>query len=130
MATDPLEKAKLIADGMENRRALDVMILDVGDLMTITEYFVICHGRSQTHVDAISQGLQGYLGERGIKPDHREGGRGARWVILDCGSAVAHIFAEDARDYYDLERLWEDAPVVDHLTDGDATDLASEGETA
>lgn len=114
MATDPLQRALLIAQGMEKRRALDVMVLDMHQLMTVTDYFVICHGRSQVHVDAIGETVQKHLEQHGLRPNHREGRKGSRWLILDYGVAVAHIFTEDARDFYDLERLWEGAPVVEH----------------
>lgn len=114
MSIEPLDKALLIAQGMEKRRALDVMLLDMRELMTITDYFVICHGRSLVHVEAIAESVGDFMEQNGIRPDHKEGGRGQRWVILDYGSAVAHIFSEDARDFYDLERLWEEAPVVEH----------------
>ena len=116
----------LIAQGMENRRALDVMILDMQRLMTLTDYFVICHGRSHTHVDAIGEAVEEHLEGQGLRPYHREGKRGARWVILDYGSAVAHVFTEEARDFYDLERLWEDAPVVDHLADEPAHEASED----
>ena len=96
MATDPIDKAMLIAQGMEKGRAVDVMVLDMRRLMTITDCFVICHGRSQTHVDAIGEAVERHMKEKGIQPDHREGGRGSRWVILDYGSAVGHVFALSA----------------------------------
>jgi len=114
---EPVEKALLVAQGMERRRALDVMILDMRELMVITDYFVICHGRSTSHVDAITDEIEDFTGEHGLKPRHREGGRHAKWMILDFGSVVAHIFTEETREYYDLERLWEDAPVVEHQSD-------------
>lgn len=106
----------MIAQGMDKRRGLDVMILDMRELMTLCDYFVICHGRSQPHVEAIGDTVRETLRDNGLRPDHTEGGRGARWIILDYGSAVGHVFTEEARDYYDLERLWEEAPVVDHVS--------------
>jgi len=90
------------------------MILDMRELMTICDYFVICHGRSLAHVEAIAETVEEHLSEQGLRPNHMEGGRKATWVILDCGSTVGHIFTEETRDFYDLERLWESAPVVDH----------------
>jgi len=106
MAIEPLEKALLLAEGMEQRRALDVMVLHMEELMTVTDYFVICHGRSQTHVDAIAESLEEWAEQHGL-----------RRVILDYGSVVAHIFTEEAREFYDLERLWGDAPVVEHVAE-------------
>jgi ribosome-associated protein len=121
----------LIAQGMEKRRGQDVMILDMRELMTITDYFVICHGRSKVHVEAIGESIEDFLEENGIRPDHREGRGSSRWMILDYGSAVAHVFSEDARDYYDLERLWEEAPVVEHVSeDAEAAEQTVTGETA
>jgi len=114
LALEPLEKAMLIAQGMDKRRALDIMVLDMQQLMSVTSYFVICHGRSQTHVDAIGQSIIEHMLENDARVDHREGGRGAVWNILDYGSAVAHVFTEEGRDFYDLERFWEDAPVIEH----------------
>ena len=117
MAIEPLEKAMLLAEGMEQRRALDVMVLHMEELMSVTDYFVISHGRSQTHVDAIAESLEEFAEQHGLRHRHREGGRGSSWVILDYGSVVAHIFTEEAREFYDLERLWGEAPVVEHVAE-------------
>ena len=126
MAADPLQKAMWIAEGMENRRALDVMVLDMRPLMTICDYFVICHGRSQTHAEAICEAVEDHMEQNGLRPNHREGRRGATWTVFDYGSAVGHVFTEAARDFYDLERLWEDAPVIEHAA---AADPPADGDT-
>lgn len=126
VSLEPLEKALLIAQGMERRRALDVMILDMRELMVITDYFVICHGRSTAHVDAITDEIEDFTAEHGLKSKHREGGRHAKWMVLDFGSVIAHVFTEETREYYDLERLWEDAPVVEHQVVTDETEESDE----
>ncbi len=105
------------AQAAADKKANDVVIIDVADLLVVTDYFVICHGRSQTHVDAIAESLEEWAEQHGLRHSHREGGRGSTWVILDYGSVVAHIFTEEAREFYDLERLWGDAPVVEHVAE-------------
>lgn len=93
------------------KKALDIQILDLRKLTTITDYFVICHGESTTQVRAICDHIQEKLEDEGIKVWHREGYENASWVLLDYVDVVTHIFLTETREFYSLERLWGDAPV-------------------
>ena len=88
------------------------MLLNVAELTTIADYFVICSGTSDRQVQAIAEGIL-EAGEReGRRPLGIEGLSAARWVLVDFGDVIAHVFTPEERDYYRLERLWGDAPVV------------------
>jgi ribosome-associated protein len=100
-----------------------IRILDVSGLLVITDHFVICSARNERQVRTVADAVEKRLAEaRGIRPVRREGERESRWVVLDYVDFVVHVFHNEERDYYDLERLWADAPVVDleeHWEDGD-----------
>lgn len=90
------------------------MVLDLRGLSDFTDYFVICHGSSSRQVLAIAQALEENLSkELGLEPDHVEGKRQGEWVLLDYIDFVVHVFVEEKRSFYALERLWGDAPRVE-----------------
>ncbi|MCX7597989.1 MAG: ribosome silencing factor [Armatimonadetes bacterium] len=107
---DARERAYGLARAALKRRATNVVILDVRKLTSICDYFVLCTGRSTIHVGAVADEMVEALSEHGVQPGHIEGRREARWVLLDYLSVVAHVFTQEAREYYGLERLWADAP--------------------
>ena len=88
-------------------------MIDVRELITITDYFVICSGTSDRQVDTIADGVVKELKEKGVPPVRREGESGAGWQLIDFVNLVVHVFSEEAREFYRLETLWADAPVVD-----------------
>ena len=94
------------------KQAADVTILDVHGLIVITDYFVICSGQTDRQVKTIVEEVEKAVRELGERPIRREGEAGARWVLLDYVDVVVHVFAEEERAYYDLERLWRDAPRI------------------
>jgi ribosome-associated protein len=100
------------ARAASSKQGRDVVILDVRDLLVITDYFVIASGSSDRQVRTIAEEIERALKEQGLKPVRREGEREGRWVLLDFVDFVAHVFQDDDRSYYDLERLWADAPRV------------------
>ena len=104
------ECAQLAAAAADQARALEIVILEVGKLMPFCDYFVICHGRSPAHQEAICDRVEELLREEGLRPHHREGEAKGDWTILDYGDVVLHVFSESARRFYDLERLWGEAP--------------------
>jgi ribosome-associated protein len=104
------EKAHAIAEAAAHRRAADIIILDLRALTSICDYFVICTGRSPVHVKAVADEIARTMAEGGSKPGHIEGLSEGRWVLLDFLSVVAHVFTGEAREYYQLEQLWWDAP--------------------
>jgi ribosome-associated protein len=107
-----LEAAKLCAEAADNKKAFDILILDLRSLTYITDYFVICSASNTTQVGAISDGIGEVLAKAGIRPSHVEGEAGANWVLMDYSDIVVHIFDEQTRSYYSLEKLWGDAPRI------------------
>ena len=93
-----------------DKQAERVVVLDVRELIVITDYFIIVSGTSERHVKSISEDIEKALRELGAKPVRREGEAGARWLLLDFIDVVVHVFDDEERDFYDLERLWADAP--------------------
>jgi ribosome-associated protein len=104
--------ARLAADALDGKKALDIALLDVGDLLQITEVFVIGTGTSRRHVVMLGEEVAEKLREHGRKPLRVEGGEEGEWVLLDFGDFVVHVFQELPRGFYDLERLWGDAPRI------------------
>lgn len=100
--------AELILD----RKAQDVAILDLRGIANSTDFFIIASGRSDTHVTAIADNMVDELKAEGVRPAGIEGMRSGRWVLVDYVDFVVHIFHPDARDFYQLERLWGDAPLL------------------
>ncbi len=94
------------------KKASDVVVLDVGDLIVITDYFVIASGATERQVRTIADEVEKTLAAKGAKPLRREGIEQGRWVLLDFVDIVVHVFTSEERDYYELERLWKDAPRV------------------
>ncbi len=101
------------AHAASSKKAESITILDVSKQLVITDHFVICSGNSERQVRTIADEVESKLNEtRKVKPFRREGEREARWVLLDYVDFVVHVFHKEEREYYDLERLWADAPVV------------------
>ena len=99
------------AELLLDRKALDVTLLDLRHLSSATDFFLIATGRSDTHVTAIADNLIDELKNEGTRPAGVEGLRGGRWVLVDYVDFVVHVFHPAAREFYQLERLWGDAPV-------------------
>jgi len=100
------------------KQAKDIAVLDVHELIVITDLFVICTGTSDRQVKTVVEEVEKALRQLGRKPVRREGEQESRWVLLDYVDVVVHVFAEEEREYYDLERLWRDAPRVGWAEDG------------
>ena len=109
---DSLAAAQLCAEAADSKKAFDILILDLRGLTYIADYFVICAGNNITQVSAIAEGIEQALAKTGEHPAHVEGGAGSNWVLMDYGDVVVHIFEEQTRIYYSLEKLWSDAPRV------------------
>lgn len=106
-----------------DRKATDVTLLDLRGLSTATDFFLLASGRSDTQVTAIAENLVQEMGQEGVRAGSVEGLRGGRWVLVDYFDFVVHVFHPDARDFYQLERLWGDAPTHQMMPD-DSTDSA------
>lgn len=107
-----LEIALTAARALENKKGIGVKLLEVAEVTTLAEYFLLCTGTSNTHVNTLCDAVEEAVDACGEPLLHREGHRGGTWVLLDFGSLVCHVFTEDARSFYDLERLWNDAKPV------------------
>lgn len=103
---------RLVTDALADRKAVDAVVLDLRGLCAATDYFVIASGTSDAHVRGMAEHLLTALAPRGIAPHHVEGLAQGRWVLLDYVDFVVHVFHPQLREFYQLERLWGDAPVV------------------
>ncbi|MCX5904435.1 MAG: ribosome silencing factor [Proteobacteria bacterium] len=106
---DAKEKALWYAHLALDKKAVDLVVLDVQEQSSFTSYFIICSGTSDRHVQAIAAHLEASCKQAGMLPLGVEGVREGRWVLLDCADVVIHVFHEPVREFYDLERLWTDA---------------------
>ena len=111
---EPKEIALLLAKVLDGKKGLDIKVLETGRLTTLADYFVLCSATSSTQIRALAEACEKAMKEQaGENPHHVEGHRGGTWVLLDFSCVVVHIFNEEAREFYDLERLWSDALPVD-----------------
>lgn len=107
VAPDVVRAAELLFD----RKAIDVSLLDLRGISTATDYFLIASGRSDTHVSAVADHVLDEMRQAGVRAVGVEGLRGGRWALLDFVDFVVHVFHPEAREFYQLERLWGDAPL-------------------
>ena len=98
---------------LDEQKAQEVVVLDVREQTTVADYFVICSGTSATHIRSIAEGVQDRLREQAKWRAKPEGNADSFWVILDYGDVILHVFDAPMRQFYDLERLWADAPVLE-----------------
>ena len=108
------ELALLAARALADKKAKEIQALEIGDLTTLAEYFVIATGSSNTQINALVDNVEKVLHEEaGEEALHREGYRGGTWVLLDYGCIAIHVFSSEAREFYGLERLWRDGKPLD-----------------
>lgn len=107
---DSRETALLCVRYALDRKAYDLLLIDVGQCSSLGDFFLICTGRSDTQVQAIAQGVEENLAALGRKPRMVEGMRSGQWVLIDYGDVVVHVFLPETRAFYALDRLWGDAP--------------------
>jgi ribosome-associated protein len=108
----PEEITAVAYRALDDKKAKDVKILKTAEQTVLADYFVICNGSSPAHIKALVDEVDKQLSEAGEPPIRREGLRSDIWVLMDFGSVIVHIFTDEARKFYDLERLWSDAEVV------------------
>ena len=107
-----LQLAKEIVKILDKKKAIDIRVLEISEHSIVADYFVIVSGTSNTHVKALADEVDYELGLKDIKPYHIEG-KATGWILLDYNSVLVHIFTGETRDYYNLERLWQDADYLD-----------------
>ena len=108
----PLDLARRIVELAEDKKAADIVLLDLAELTTLADAFVICSGGSERQIDAIADGVVEGLRGEGVRPIGREGTPASHWVLVDFGSVILHVFTPPERDYYSLEKHWQQAKVV------------------
>jgi len=107
-----LALARRIVDLAEDKKATDIVLLEIGGLTSLADYFVICSGSSERQLGAIADGIAEALRDEGVRPIGREGSASAHWMLLDFGAVFVHIMAPPEREFYQLERLWAEAPLL------------------
>lgn len=112
----PNQVAELIVKTLADKKGKDIKLLNTEKLTVLSDYFIICTGTSVPHIKTLSEEVDKILSDAGEPPLRREGYRSGSWVLLDFGCAVVHIFSEEMREFYALERLWADAPEIDIAT--------------
>ncbi len=107
------EMIAVAVKALDDKKGKDLKVLYTADQTTLADYFIICNGSSNTQVRALAEAVEEALSKAGEEPHHIEGHRGGQWTLLDYSAVVIHIFTEEGREFYDLERLWSDADPVD-----------------
>jgi len=113
MATDSRTKSLLCLKAAIEKKALNPVLLELKEITSFTDYFLLLSGKSDRQVQAIAQAIQEALKRKGIRPLGQEGTLGGKWILMDYEDVVVHIFLEPVRKFYDLEGLWVDAPRID-----------------
>lgn len=110
---DSREMARLACEAMEDKKAQDIKILDIEKVSTLADYFILASGSNRNQVQAMADNVNEILGKAGAEMKQMEGYQSANWILLDYKDVVIHIFDEENRLFYDLERIWRDGTVVE-----------------
>ncbi len=108
-----LETAKIAAKALDGKKGQNIRVLKIDAVSTLADYMVIAAGTNSTQIKAMSEEVEYRLDEAGVSVSHIEGHRNDSWILLDYVDVIVHIFSEEAREFYDLERLWQDGAEVD-----------------
>jgi len=107
-----LDVARRIVELVEDKKAADIVLLDLAELTTVADYFVICSGGSERQLGAIADGVLEGMRAEGVRPVGKEGTAESHWVLIDFGAVILHVFTPPERDYYQLERHWAQAKTI------------------
>ena len=108
-----LELAKEACKILNNKKATELKIIKIEDISSLADYFVLASGTSNTHVNALADEVEVQLKKIGVTPDHIEGYLSNSWVLMDYDMVIVHVFTPESREFYDLDRLWQDGEPVD-----------------
>ncbi len=106
------EKLQVIVRALDSKQGENIEVIEITDLTVLAEYFVICSGTSSTQVKALADEVEYQMSEAGIEPHHIEG-KATNWILLDYEGIVVHVFNQEAREFYSLDRLWSDGNKID-----------------
>ena len=106
------EMARLAYKAVDEKKAMDIKIIDIGEVSTIADYFIIASGGNQNQVQAMVDNVEEKLGRAGYEPKQIEGTRSSSWILMDYGDLIVHVFDEENRLFYDLERIWRDGHTI------------------
>ena len=109
----PKEMAIALAKAVDSKKGQDILVLETDGLTTLADYFVLCTGASAPQLKALADAAEKAMKDNEILPHHVEGHRGGTWILQDYGDVVLHLFSAEAREFYDLARLWQDAKALD-----------------
>ena len=107
------EIARMACEAMEDKKAQDIKIIEIGNISTLADYFIIASGTNRSQVQAMADNVNETLGRAGIEPKQMEGYQNANWILMDYRDVVIHIFDEENRLFYDLERIWRNGTLVE-----------------
>lgn len=107
------EMAKLALQALEDKKAEDVKVIDISEISTIADYFIIASGKNRSQIQALCDNVDETLGRAGIAMKQTEGYKNANWILMDYGDIIVHIFDKENRLFYDLERIWRDGKELD-----------------
>ena len=110
------EVAAIAAKALDSKKGIDLRLIEISDISTLADYFLICTASSNTHVRTLCDAVEEAMDEAGEPMVGRVGHRGGTWVVLDFGCVVVHVFTEETRAFYDLERLWQDGKQVSMIS--------------
>ncbi len=106
------EQALLTAKALDSKKGIDIQVIEIGDISVLADYMVIATGTSSTHVKALADEVEYQLDNAGISVSHIEGYRSNSWILLDYVDVIVNVFSDEAREFYDLERLWQDGKPI------------------
>ena len=104
---DSITTAEFIVTVLDSKKAKDIRLLHVEKQTVLADYFIVCSGNSRTQIKSLADEVEYRMTQSGIEPLHVEGGRGDQWILLDYGSVIVHVFGRDAREFYNLEKLYD-----------------------
>lgn len=110
---DAKEMAKLAIGALEDKKAEEIKVIDISDISTIADYFIIASGKNRSQIQAMCDNVEETLGRAGIEKKQTEGYQNANWILMDYGDIIVHIFDAENRLFYDLERIWRDGKEID-----------------
>ncbi|WP_343209072.1 ribosome silencing factor [Anaerolentibacter hominis] len=110
---DSKKMVRLAYDALEERKAEDIRVIEIGDISTIADYFLIANGTNPNQVSAMVDSVKDVLGREGFDPKRIEGLGNASWILMDYGDIIIHVFSKEDRAFYDLERIWRDGKMVE-----------------